>query len=143
MSRLDFIRPATRVSLLPERLPAEAVTIFAALLVAFAVFVDLPREALAPLAGLLDLAATLTGLLAGAPSILADFTTGVLSALADLSPEAFSILVVTGADLTGLSSFAATLSELPPEALTLTRAVPEPSMPRTEAAALDTSMIRP
>ena len=29
------------------------------------------------------------------------------------------------------------------EVLTLTRAVPEPSMPRTEAAALETSMIRP
>ena len=33
--------------------------------------------------------------------------------------------------------------KLPPAELTLTFAVPEPSMPRLEAAALDTSMIRP
>ena len=67
---MDFIRPATlRFSLLTELLLFEAVTIFAALLEAFAVLLDLPREALATLAGLLDLAATLAGLFASTATL--------------------------------------------------------------------------
>ncbi len=55
---------------------------------------------------------------------------------ADLLPDAL-------ATLTELSDALAISGDPPPEALTLTRAVPEPSMPRLDAAALDTSMIRP
>ena len=127
MSRVDFIRPATaRFSLLTELLLLDAVTILAALLEAFAVLVDLWREALATLvdffgalatfARSLDALATFTGLLSGVPSIFADLT-GMASAEATFSPEEPSILVFAVATLTRLSSFAATLVEPLPAVL--------------------------
>jgi hypothetical protein len=138
MSRVDFIRPATlRFWLLTELLPADAITIFAGLLEAFAILADLLRDVLA----------TLAGLLAGAPSILADPIVDVFPAFAGVLPEALPILADSLADalaaLTEAPDKLAILGEPPPDALTLTRAVPEPSMPRTDAAALETSMIRP
>src|SRR5262245_704834 len=117
-----------------ELLPADATTIFAALLEAFAILADLPRDALA----------TFTGLLAGAPSMLAELTGDVFPTFAGVLPEAVPILPDSLLDaLATLTEAPDELGELLPDALTLTRAVPEPSMPRTDAAALEMSMIRP
>jgi hypothetical protein len=137
MSHVDFIRPATlRFWLLTQLLPADAITIFAGLLEAFATLADLLRDALA----------TFTGLLAGAPSILADLMADVFPAFTGVLPEALPILELLPDALATLTEGPvelAILGEPPLDALTLTRAVPEPSMPRTDAAALETSMIRP
>src|SRR4029078_6460535 len=120
MSRVDFIRPATlRFWLLTQLLPADAITIFAGLLEAFAILADLLRDALA----------TFAGLLAGAPSILADLMADVFPAFAGVLRETLTLLADSPPDALASGIW----GEPPPDAVTLTRAVPEPSIPRTEA----------
>ena len=90
MSRVDFIRPATlRFWLLTQLLPADAITIFAGLLEAFAILADLLRDALATFTGLLaaDVFPAFAGVLRETLPILADSPPDALATLTEAPDE--------------------------------------------------------